>query len=105
MTTHEPNPLAWKRLGEHLREARVRLGIPREFTSLWLRVDRMTIARIEEGKARPSVVTLAAMETALGLPPGSTLAALAGQPAAMSHPSTLIDPTQQPTLCRHDPNC
>lgn len=104
MVTHAPAPHDWKRLGAYLRDARINRGITREFTAMWLRIDRPTIASIEEGDARPSALILAAMETALGLSPGSTFAVLAGQ-TADTHLATIVDPTQLPTLCGHGPSC
>lgn len=102
--THAPAPSDWKRLGSYLRNARADLGISQEFTGLWLRVGHRTIARIEDGSHQPSAAVLAALETALGLPPGSSFEVLARSQRPRQS-STLMDPTQVPTACGHSPTC
>lgn len=102
--THAPASSDWRRLGRYLRNARVDLGVSQEFAGLWLRVNRSVIARIEDGSHQPSAVVLASLETALGLPPGSSFEVLArGRRPLQS--LTLIDPTQLPTVCGHSPIC
>ncbi|MFD5631612.1 helix-turn-helix domain-containing protein [Streptomyces sp. NPDC127072] len=104
MVTHAPASHAWKRLGNHFRERRLRQHVTQEFTAAWLRVDRSTIVRIEAGVMPPSAALLVALETALGLPVGSSFAVLAGRTAAPV--PTLADPSEgQPTVCGHEPYC
>ncbi len=54
-----------QRLGRRIRQERVRRKISQEYLSLLCQVDRTYIARIEEGKANPTIKILNKISQAL----------------------------------------
>jgi DNA-binding XRE family transcriptional regulator len=108
MGLHIPTETAFRELGLHLGRTRSGYGVTQEFLAHWIGVNRTTLQRIERGNSSMRVAHLSAIETALALRPGTSFGILAGvqRPGHIPGcPPTLVDLSETPTLCGHNPPC